>query len=73
MPANLAPNRLTEALRSLHASREPLIDLTESNPTRAGFGYPPDLLVPLANARGLRYAPSPLGSMEARRAVAADY
>ena len=73
MPANLAPNRLTEALRSLHASREPLIDLTESNPTRAGFDYPPDLLAPLADPRGLRYAPSPLGSMEARRAVAADY
>jgi hypothetical protein len=73
MPANLAPNRLTEALRARRADGRPFVDLTESNPTRAGFGYPPDLLVPLANARGLRYAPSPLGSMEARRAVAADY
>jgi aspartate/methionine/tyrosine aminotransferase len=50
-----------------------LIDLTESNPTRAGFEYPPDLLAPLGEARGLRYAPSPLGAMDARRAVAADY
>lgn len=73
IPANLAPNRLTEALRALRARREPFIDLTESNPTRAGFEYPPDLLAPLGDARGLRYAPSPLGAMEARRAVAADY
>jgi alanine-synthesizing transaminase len=73
IPANLAPNRLTEALRALRARREPLIDLTESNPTRAGFEYPPDLLAPLGEARGLRYAPSPLGAMGARRAVAADY
>jgi hypothetical protein len=72
-PANLAPNRLTEALRDLRARREPLIDLTESNPTRAGFDYPLDLLAPLADARGLRYAPSPLGAMDGRRAVAADY
>ena len=73
IPANLAPNRLTEALRALRARREPLVDLTESNPTRAGFEYPPELLAPLADARGLRYAPSPLGATEARRAVAADY
>ena len=73
IPANLAPNRLTEALRALRARQEPLIDLTESNPTRAGFEYPPDLLAPLGEARGLRYAPAPLGLMDARRAVAADY
>ena len=73
IPANLAPNRLTEALRALRARRQPFIDLTESNPTRAGFEYPSDLLARLADARALRYAPSPLGVMEARRAVAADY
>src|SRR5580765_4822826 len=51
----------------------PLLDLTESNPTRAGFDYPRDLLTPLAHPRGLTYQPSPLGLPEARRAVAADY
>ncbi|MGH9142670.1 MAG: pyridoxal phosphate-dependent aminotransferase [Vicinamibacterales bacterium] len=50
-----------------------MIDLTESNPTRAAFDYPKDLLAPLAGAGGLRYAPSPLGMAEARTAVAADY
>ena len=73
IPANLAPNRLTEALRAVRARGEPFIDLTESNPTRAGFEYPADLLAPLGDARGLRYAPSPLGAIDARRAVAADY
>jgi alanine-synthesizing transaminase len=73
VPANLAPNRVTEALRARRENDDPLIDLTESNPTRAGFEYPPDLLEPLGRARGLDYRPAPLGSMEARRAVAADY
>jgi alanine-synthesizing transaminase len=73
VPANLAPNRVTEALRARRENDDPLIDLTESNPTRAGFVYPPDLLEPLGRARGLDYRPAPLGSMEARRAVAADY
>jgi alanine-synthesizing transaminase len=73
VPANLAPNRVTEALRARRENDDPLIDLTESNPTRAGFVYPPDLLEPLGRARGLDYTPAPLGSMEARRAVAADY
>jgi alanine-synthesizing transaminase len=70
LPGNIVANRLTEALRS---RREPFIDLTLSNPTRAGFDYPDDLLAPLGAARGLHYAPSPLGALEARRAIAADY
>jgi len=73
IPADLAPNRVTEALRARRASGEMLIDLTESNPTRAGFAYPPDLLEPLGRARGLAYKPAPLGIADARRAIAADY
>lgn len=73
VPANRAPNRLTEALRAVRGRGEPFIDLTLSNPTRAAFDYPADLLAPLAEARALRYAPSPLGAIEARRAVSADY
>jgi len=73
IPANIAPNRLAEALRAVHAEGRPFIDLTASNPTRAGFSYPPDLLVPLADARALRYEPSALGRADAREAVAADY
>ena len=70
LPANVDANRLSEALR---ARRDPFIDLTLSNPTRAGFDYPEDLLAPLGDARGLRYAPSALGILDARQAVSADY
>jgi len=73
IPANITPNRLAEALRAAAAEGRPFIDLTESNPTRAGFSYPPDLLLPLADARALCYEPSPFGRAEAREAVAADY
>ena len=67
IPANLDAQS-ADATRCARAARDgrPFIDLTESNPTRAGFDYPPDLLAPLGDARGLRYAPSPLGAVEAR-------
>jgi len=71
--SNLAANRLTEAVRARRAEGLPIIDLTLSNPTHAGFDYPLDLLAPLADARGLRYEPSPAGLLEAREAVARDY
>jgi len=64
---------VTEAVRARRASGQALIDLTESNPTRAGFTYPADLLEPLGRSGGLDYKPEPLGSVEARRAIAADY
>jgi alanine-synthesizing transaminase len=73
VPANLTPNRLTRALMERRRAGWPVIDLTESNPTRAGFEYPPDLLAPLADRRGLIYVPEALGHPEARRAVAVEY
>jgi hypothetical protein len=42
-------DRVAEALRTCRAEGRPFIDLTASNPTRAGFSYPPDLLAPLAD------------------------
>lgn len=69
----LAPNRLTAALRAVRAQGRTIIDLTDSNPTRVGFHYPDDLLTPLASSEALRYEPQPLGAMDARRAIAADY
>ena len=73
LPADLAPNRLTEAVAQRRAGGGGLIDLTESNPTRVGLAYPPDLLAPLASAAGLAYAPQPFGLESARAAVVADY
>ena len=73
VPGDLAPNRLSTALARLEQEQRPIIDLTASNPTRADFLYPADLLAPLGDPRGLVYTPSPLGLPEARRAVAADF
>ena len=73
LPPNLTSNRLTHALARRRAEGKATIDLTESNPTRAGFAYPPDLLAPLADARALAYVPCPLGWPDAQRAISADY
>ena len=73
LPASLAPNALTKALRDLRAAGQPLIDLTETNPTVVGLEYPADILAPLADPQARRYDPSPLGLGVAREAVAADY
>jgi alanine-synthesizing transaminase len=70
---NLRPNRLSRILAQKHAAGIRLFDLTESNPTRAGFSYKPaDILSPLARPSSLRYAPDPRGLLPARQAVA-DY
>lgn len=73
LQSDLAPNRLTLAVERARTGGRSLIDLTESNPTRAGFDYPSHLLRPLGDPKGLCYAPSPSGLLEARVAVAADY
>jgi hypothetical protein len=72
VPASLAPNRLSMRLAALRAAGEPILDLTESNPTRVGLDYPAGLLAPLADAAGLRYEPSPRGLAVAREAIAID-
>ena len=72
-PALLGPNRLAQAVAERRAQGRPIIDLTDSNPTRAGFEYPADLLAPLTDPAALRYDPQPLGAMEARIGVAKEY
>jgi len=72
-PQDLTPNRLTDALNAAGAEGRAILDLTLSNPTRAGFEYPTGLLRLLADSRGLTYAPAPFGLPEARAAVARDY
>ena len=73
IPHDLTRNRLAETIASMRAAGKPFVDLTESNPTRARFTYPADLLQPLASAAALQYRPAALGMAEAREAVAADY
>lgn len=73
VPASLDANALARAIAERRRSGTPFIDLTESNPTRAGFDYPTDLLAPLGDARGLAYRPDALGLLQAREAVSADF
>jgi aspartate/methionine/tyrosine aminotransferase len=70
----LAPNRFTEALAQAHQSGAGILDLTISNPTRAGFSYDETaILDSLRNASSLDYDPQPKGLLNARKAVAAYY
>jgi aspartate/methionine/tyrosine aminotransferase len=70
---DLRPNRLTQALAARRASGARVLDLTESNPTHAGFAYPLDIVRAFEDPRVLAYEPSPAGAMEAREAVSAYY
>jgi alanine-synthesizing transaminase len=70
---DLAPNRLSLLLNEKRAAGAPILDLTESNPTTAGFAYPSDaILSALADPRSLRYEPAAAG-MPAARAAVSDY
>ena len=73
LPPHAELNALTRALAARRTAGRPVVDLTESNPTRAGFRYPPDLLAELASAAALRYEPQPFGLDSAREAVARDH
>jgi alanine-synthesizing transaminase len=68
-----APNRLTRLLAEKRAAGTAVLDLTESNPTRAGLVYPEEIVAALADPRALRYDPQPAGSLTARAAVCRYY
>lgn len=67
------PNALSVARAALEASGRRLVDLTVSNPTRAGIPYPEDLLGALTDPRSLRYEPTAVGPAAVREAVAEYY
>src|SRR5580700_2446564 len=67
------PNRITQTLETRRRHGARILDLTESNPTRAGFAYPPESVRAFEEPRMLRYEPAPAGLSEARLAVAAYY
>ncbi len=68
-----AHNALTLALAEARA-RGPVLDLTVSNPTSVGLPeLPREALLELASPEVLRYCPDPLGSRDAREAVARDH
>ncbi len=67
---SLETNRLSAVLKT----KKNVLDLTESNPTRAGFEYPSEqILSALSDARAMKYEPQPRGLFSAREAVAKYY
>ena len=73
LPPHADTNPLSRAIAARRAAGRTIVDLTESNPTRAGFQYPPDLLRPLASDAALHYQPHPYGLASARAAIARDH
>jgi aspartate/methionine/tyrosine aminotransferase len=70
VPEDLSPNSIARALEAKGGVGH---DLTESNPTRCGFEWPPELFQGLSSAEALTYRPDPLGILVAREAVAQHY
>ncbi|HEX3875465.1 MAG TPA: pyridoxal phosphate-dependent aminotransferase [Bryobacteraceae bacterium] len=70
---NTKPNRLSEALARKRAEGVAILDLTQSNPTQAGFQYPMEIADAFADSSVLRYDPSPRGMRAAREAVSRYY
>ncbi len=70
----LTPNHFTEAQREIAGARREVLDLTISNPTRAGLRYDEEsILKSLANPKALDYDPQSKGLPCAREAVATYY
>ena len=71
---SLTPNRFSQAVREAQQSGRQILDLTISNPTRAGIAYQQnEILAALRDERALDYDPQPKGLLAAREAVAAYY
>ena len=64
---DLRANRLAEALEARRCRGAEILDLTESNPTRAGLSYPAEEIVAaLGDRRAAVYEPAPAGLRSAR-------
>jgi aspartate/methionine/tyrosine aminotransferase len=70
----LTRNRFTKAWEQVRAAGREVVDLTISNPTRAGFDYDEAaILAALQSPRAMDYDPQPKGLLEAREAVSGYY
>jgi alanine-synthesizing transaminase len=71
---DLEPTRFARLIEEKKRACARLLDLTESNPTRAGFDYPAEeILAALAKTPSMLYEPAPRGLFVAREAVAEYY
>jgi hypothetical protein len=71
---NLESNRLSRLIAQKQEAGAHILDLTESNPTRAGLSYPEaEVLRALGNPASLLYEPSARGLRQTREAVSVYY
>jgi alanine-synthesizing transaminase len=71
---SLEPNRFARLIEEKKRAGARILDLTESNPTRAGLDYPAEeILGALAQPPAMLYEPAPRGLPVAREAVAGYY
>src|SRR5258708_14487169 len=69
-----ATNPLAAVVAEKRCAGAEVLDLTLSDPTRAGFEYPnAEIVAALSRERLLTYEPQPRGLLEAREAVAVWY
>ncbi len=70
----VAPNRLSRLLREKRHAGAPVLDLTESNPTRVGLAYPERKIASaLGEQEAATYAPEARGALAARQAISSYY
>jgi len=71
---DLRPNHLARALEARRRSGAQILDLTQSNPTRARLSYPAaEITGAFSDPRALLYEPAPAGLPAARDAVMGYY
>ena len=71
---NTTPNRLAAALQACRRQGRPVLDLTESNPTKAGFEYDyAAMQEALGGPAAATYEPHALGLPKARQSVSEYY
>jgi alanine-synthesizing transaminase len=69
LPAEIRPSALAREIAAFRLSGRELLDLTQSNPTRAGFDYPAEILDAFHDPRSLAYDPESLGLDDVRRRI----
>jgi alanine-synthesizing transaminase len=70
LPFHLPRNPIADAIAQRRSAGLEILDLTESNPTRAGIAYPAGILSGFNDPRSLVYDPSSNGLPEARAQIA---
>jgi hypothetical protein len=73
LPHEFHPNSLSLLLDAKRREGVSVLDLTESNPTRAGIVYPEGFLCALSDPRAAFYEPESFGLPAARELIAREY